>query len=91
MGVGDDKLHPGKPSRFQRTQKLGPERLVLGVTNVETEKLPATVRGNSDGDDNSLRDDAVVDAGFALGGIKEHIRVVKRRKAAVAELGHLLI
>ena len=76
---------------FQRAQKPGPEALVLGVTDVEAENLPAPVGCDPDGDDHRLGHQPVVDAGFAVGGIKEHIWIVDRGKIPVPKHGDLLV
>jgi hypothetical protein len=39
VGVGDDQLHPAKPTGLQAAKELGPERPVLAVTDGEAEDL----------------------------------------------------
>jgi hypothetical protein len=41
VGVGDDQLHAAQPAREQRTHEVAPERLGLGLADVEAEDLAA--------------------------------------------------
>ena len=41
VGVGDDELHADQAARHQRAQELGPERLRLGLADVDAEDLAA--------------------------------------------------
>lgn len=91
MRVGHDQLDSVEAAGHQRPQERGPEALVLAVTHVEAEDFPASVGGNTDRDDNSLGHDPVPDAGFAVGGIKEHVGEVLAREGAVTELGDLCV
>ena len=47
--------------------------------------------GNTDRDENSLRDHSIVDPGFAIGGVEEHMRVIDDSKAAISENGDVLV
>jgi hypothetical protein len=49
VGVGDDQPHPTQPAGLQRPQESGPERLVLGVADVDAEHLAAAFGGDDDG------------------------------------------
>jgi hypothetical protein len=51
MGIGNNQLHPGQPSRLERPQKRRPERAILAVTNVQAEDFPAAVGGHAGGND----------------------------------------
>ena len=53
------------------------------VTDVEAQDFPAPVRGHAEGDHDRLRQDAVPDAGLAVDGFEEHIRVVHGGEVAV--------
>jgi hypothetical protein len=50
VGVGDDQLHPGQPTRLERPEELGPERPVLGVTYGKAEDFTAAVAAHAGGD-----------------------------------------
>ena len=39
----------------------------------------------------SLRDHSIVDPGFAIGGVEEHMRVIDDSKAAISENGDVLV
>ena len=78
MGVGDDQLHPVQAAGLQRPQERGPERAVLGVADVEAEHLPVPVGADRGGHHDGLGDDPAVDAGLAVGGVEEHVRVRRR-------------
>jgi hypothetical protein len=89
VGVGDDQLHPVQAAGLQRAQERGPERAVLAVADVEAEYLSAPVGRHAGGHHDRLRDDSVVDAGLAVGGVEEHVAKRLRGQAAVAEGGDL--
>jgi hypothetical protein len=59
--VRHHELHPVEATDLQRAEKLGPEPLVLRSSDVESEDFPAPISGNSDGDDDGLGNDPVVD------------------------------
>lgn len=90
-GIRHDQLHPVKATHLQRAEERGPEPFVFGFSDVETEDFPPPIRSYPDGDDDRLRDDPVIDTGFAVGRIKEHVRVVQGRQGPVPELRHLRI
>ncbi|MCB5294463.1 hypothetical protein BJQ90_03931 [Arthrobacter sp. SO3] len=85
MRVGDHQLHPFQAAGFQRPQERGPEALVLAVADVEAQDFPASVRSDAEGDHHRLGHDAVPDAGLAVGGVEENVRVVHGREIAVPE------
>ncbi len=89
--VGDDELDTVQPARLQRPKELGPEDLVLAVTDVETEDFAAPVGGHSDGDDHRLGDDAVVDAGLAIRGVEEHIGVAGNAEVTATECADFVV
>ena len=39
VGVGDDQLHPLQPASAERAQERPPERLGLGLTNIQADHL----------------------------------------------------
>ena len=55
VGVGDDQFHTRQAPVTERTQELGPEHFVLGVTDVEAEDFPVPVGGDT-GRDHHARD-----------------------------------
>ena len=83
VGIGHDQLHPVEPADFQRAKKSLPEPFVLGISDVETEDLPATVGGDSDGDDDRLGDDPVIHPRFAVGRVEENIWEIQCRNGPV--------
>jgi hypothetical protein len=74
MGIGNNQLHPGQPSRLERPQKRRPERAILAVTNVQAEDFPAAVGGHAGGNDDRAADHAAVDPGLEVGGVQEQVR-----------------
>lgn len=86
-----DQLHPVDPADFQRVKKYRSEPLVFGISDVETEYLPAAGGGDSDGDDDGSGDDAVIDSGFAVGRVEEHIREIQCCQGPVPKLCHLRV
>ena len=77
VSVRDHQAHPGEAPRFQTSEESGPVVFVLGVSNVEAADFAAWVCGSNNGGDDGLRDDAMVDAGFAVSRIEKHIWVVQ--------------
>ena len=73
------------------TEEVGPERLGLGIANLEAEYLPSAVCCDTDRDHDRLRHDALTHAGFAIGCVDKHVRVGRLRQAAGLELGDVLI
>jgi hypothetical protein len=73
VGVGDDQLDPVQAAVAQTAQEVGPEHLVLAVTDVDPEHLPAPVGRDAGGDDDGPGDDPPVDPCLAVGGIEEHV------------------
>jgi hypothetical protein len=43
VGIRDAQAHTGQPAGPQATQELAPERLALGLANIQTEDLAAPV------------------------------------------------
>ena len=91
VSVGHDKLHAIEAARFQRAKERGPETFVLGIADVEAEDFAATVHGHPDGNDDRLGDDAVVDAGFAVRRVEEHVWVVQGRQGPITKLRHISV
>jgi hypothetical protein len=54
VGVGDDQLHPLQPASPQRPQEATPERLGLGLPNVQADNLPAAGLRHAVGDHQGL-------------------------------------
>jgi len=74
MGISDDQLHPGEPTRLERAQELGPEGTVLAVADSEAKDLAATIAAHAGGYHDRLGNDPAVNSGLAIGGVHEHIR-----------------
>ena len=85
MGVRHDQLDTAETTRLERTQELGPERFVLGVTDVEAEDFTAPISGDTYRDDNGLGHDPVVHAGLAIRRIQEHVRECHGAEVAAGE------
>ena len=60
MGVGDDELHAGESAVGEVAEELGPERLVLRVTDVDPDDLTVPVPTHGGSDHHGLRDDPAV-------------------------------
>lgn len=71
--VGDDQADATQSAFSQVTQELGPEHFGLAVADHDADDLAAAVLGDAGGDDDGLGDDAVVDAGFDVGGVEEQV------------------
>jgi hypothetical protein len=91
VGVGDDQLHPAKPTGLQRPQKRRPERAILGITDGEAEHLAAAIAAHPGGDHHRLGDHAAVDSRFAVGGVHEHIGEGLPGQRPVPEGRHLAV
>ncbi len=87
----DHELDAVEPAGLQRPEERGPERLRFGVSHLESEDFPAPIGGDPDRDDYGLGDDPPADPRFAVGRVKEHIRVGGVRQGSVAERGHVLV
>jgi hypothetical protein len=90
VGVGDDQLHPAKPTGLQAAQERRPERAVLAVPDGEAQHLAAAVAAHPGGDHHRLGDHPAVDPGLAVGGVHEHIGEALAGQRAVpkgADLG----
>ena len=73
VGIGDDQLHPLKPTCLERPQERRPEGPVLAVTHSKAQDLAAADAAHPGGHHHGLSDDAAVDSGLAVGGVHEHI------------------
>ncbi len=58
MGVGDDQLHALQAARDERTHELAPERLGLGLADVDAEDLAPARLVHAVGDHDRLADHA---------------------------------
>jgi hypothetical protein len=74
VGVRDDELDTGQAARDERPEELAPERLGLGLADVEAEDLPATRLMDGVSDDDALRHDAAAVPDLLDLGVKEEIR-----------------
>ena len=91
VSVGDDELHPGQSTGFQRAQERGPEGAVLAVADGEAEDLAAAIPAHPGGHHDRLGDDSAVDPGLAVGSVHEHIRELLAGQRAVPERRDLLV
>lgn len=88
---GDHQPNPAQTARLQRPEERRPERLGLGVADVEAEDLPGAVGGDADRHDDRLGDDLPPDAGLAVRRVDEHIRVGLLCQRALPERGDVLV
>jgi hypothetical protein len=91
VGIGDHQADSAETTGVQRAQELGPERLVLGVSDVESQHFTAPVGRDARSHDDRLGHDPVVDPGLAIGRIKEHVRERHRRQIAAGECPNLKV
>jgi hypothetical protein len=73
VAVGDDQADAAESAFSQVTQELGPEGFGLAVADHDADDFAAAVLGDAGGDDDGLGGDAVVDAGFDVGGVEEEV------------------
>ena len=66
---------PSRPRTFSARRNGVQNPSFFRVSDVETEHFPASVGGYPDGNDDRLGHDPVVDPGFAVGRVEEHVRV----------------
>ena len=71
--VGDDETHTGQAAVGQRCEELAPERLVLGVADIEAEDLTMPVSTQSGGDHDRFRHDLAVFADMDVGRVEPHV------------------
>lgn len=69
----------------QGSEELGPEAFRFTVFNINTENFPMTVSSHPEGDHDGLGDNPPRDAGFAVGGVKEHVGKRSVRQVTAAE------
>jgi hypothetical protein len=89
VGVGDDQTHPLEASLAETAQELGPEHFVFGIANGDIQYLPVAVGGDRRGHDDGSRDDAVIFAGFEIGGVQPQVREAGVVQPPVSERVHL--
>ena len=65
VGVGDDQLHAAQAARDQRAQEVGPERLGLGLADVDAEDLAPAGLVHAVGDHHALVDHPAAVATFS--------------------------
>lgn len=64
MRVADHQLDPAQPAARELAQELRPERLRLGLADIEAQNLAADIAVDTDGNDGGDRDDPIVLANF---------------------------
>lgn len=60
MRVADHQLDPAQPAARELAQELRPERLRLGLADIEAQNLAADIAVDTDGNDGGDRDDPIV-------------------------------
>jgi hypothetical protein len=88
--VADHQPDPGQAAFAQGAQELGPEEFCFAVADHHPEDFAAAVLGDPGGDHHRPRDDLVLDARLAVGGVEVHVRepdVVERPGAERDQLG----
>ena len=90
VGVRDGELHPGQAARDQAPKEVGPERLGLGLADIDREDLAAAGLVHAMGDDQRLRHDAAAVADLLDLGVEEQIRVAALERAAPERLDMLI-
>jgi hypothetical protein len=73
VGVGDDQLHPAKPTGLQAAQECRPEGTILAVAHPKAEHFAAAITGHPGGHHHRLGDDPAVDPGFAVSGVDKDV------------------
>ncbi len=73
VGVGDHQADAGEAAVGEVGEELAPERLVLGVADIEPEHLTVSVSSQSGGDHDRFRHDAAVLSHVEIGGIEPHV------------------
>jgi hypothetical protein len=91
VGVGDDQLHPAKPTGLQAAQECRPEGAVLAVTHQEAEDLAAAIPTHPGGHHHGLGDDPAVDPGLAVGGVHEDIGERLTGQRSIPKRRHLSV
>ena len=78
VGIGDDKPDTVQPAGFKPAQERRPKRTILAITHIHPEDftvLMKAIRADPHSNNDGLGHDPVIDSGFAIGRIKEHVRV----------------
>jgi hypothetical protein len=91
VGVGDDELHAGEPAVGEVAEELGPERLVLRVTDVDPDDLTVPVPAHGRGDHDGLRDDPAVLPHLQVGRVQPQVDERDAVQTALTQLRDVLI
>lgn len=86
--VGDHQADPVKVAVLQRPKKLGPERLVLGVPNINTEHFAVPVSTEPGGDHHSFGDDLAAFSDVDAGRVQPEVYKRLMAQIPVAEHRH---
>ena len=73
MLVGDHQLDTAQAAVGEVGEELTPERLILGVTDVEPEHFAVPVGAKTGSDHNRLRRDVAVLANMHVGGVEPDV------------------
>ena len=71
--VGHDEAHTGQTAVVQAGEELAPERLVLGVADIEPDDLAMPVSSQSGGDHDRFRHDVTVLSDMRVLGVQPDI------------------
>ena len=88
--VGDRELDADQAARDQRAQELAPERLGLGLADVEAEDLAPAGLVDAVRDDDALVHDAAAVADLLDLGVEEQIRVAALQRPLAERLDVLI-
>jgi hypothetical protein len=90
MRVTDRQLHPDEASGDKASEELRPERLGLGLADIQADDLPASGLVNSVGDHDTFAGDPATIADLLDLRVDEHIRVATLQRPLPKRL-HMLI
>jgi len=71
--VGDDQVHPGKPSGPQGAEEGHPTAARFAVADIDAERLRGAVGADAGGDDNRPGHHPASDPGLDVGGVREDV------------------
>jgi hypothetical protein len=90
VGVGDRQLHPDQAAGDQAPEELAPERLGLGLADVETDDLAPAGLVHAVGDDHAFVHHPPAGADLLDLGVDEQIRVAALERALAERLDLLI-
>ena len=90
VGVGDRELDADEPAGDQAPEELGPERLRLGLADIDREDLAAAALVDAVGDHQRLVDHAAAVADLLDLGVEEQVRVAALQRPGAERLDVLV-